>query len=138
MNSAPVEALITEARRWVGRPFLHQGTNWDGVDCVGLIVALCKSQGLLAPEFATGTYGRIPANDMLQGRIAEHCEPLAVPEPGALLVIRWTREASHVALCTGETMIHSNERMSRVVEHGYRGRWVRMTSSAWKLPGLAY
>ena len=133
-----VAAFLAEARRWVGRPFLHQGSNWDGVDCVGLVIALCRQFGLLPPDFSAGTYGRIPAHDMLQQRIAAHCTPAAVAEPGGLLVIRWTREASHVALCTGPTMIHANERLGRVVEHGYRGRWLRMTASTWRLPGLAY
>lgn len=133
-----VAALIADARGWVGRPFLHQGANWDGVDCIGLIVALCKRHGLIAPDFSTGVYGRMPANDMLTSRLAAYCERLERAVPGALLVIRWTREASHVALCTGETMIHSYERSGRVVEHGYRGRWIRMTDSVWKLPGLVY
>ncbi len=133
-----VSALIEEARRWVGRPFLHQGANWAGVDCVGLIIALCKKQGLFAADFSPGVYGRVPANSMLTRRIAAHCERADAAVPGSLLVIRWTREASHVALCTGETMIHSNERMGRVVEHGYRGRWVKLTDSVWRLPGLAY
>jgi cell wall-associated NlpC family hydrolase len=136
--SEAVERLIREARHWIGRPFLHQGQTWDGVDCVGLIVALCKSENLIPPDFSTGIYGRIPSNDMLTERIAEHCERLETPIAGSLVVIRWTREASHVALCTGETLIHSYESMGRVVEHGYRGRWLRMTASAWKLPGLAY
>lgn len=130
--------LITEARRWVGRPFLHQGRTWDGVDCIGLVVAVCKNVGVLAPDFDTGIYGRMPANDMLQARIANHCTRLDTALPGSLLVIKWTREASHVAICTGETMIHSYERMGRVVEHGYRGRWVKMTSSAWAFPGIDY
>jgi len=130
--------VVTEARGWVGRPFLHQGTTWDGVDCVGMVVGVCKALGIVAPDFTTGPYGRIPAHDMLTRRIAEHCMAVEHPGPGTLVVLRWTREAAHVALCTGPTLIHSNERMGRVVEHGYRGRWLRMTASTWQLPGVVY
>ncbi len=136
--SEEVERLVAEARSWVGVPFLHQGRSRDGVDCVGLVVAVCRALGLVAPDFETGVYGRLPADDMLRRRIAEHCAPLPAARAGALIVIRWTREASHVGLCLGETMVHSYERMGRVIEHGYRGRWIRMTDSAWALPGLVY
>ena len=136
--SVRIEDFTTEVRRWIGRPFLHQGRTWDGVDCIGLAVAVCKNCGLVAPDFDTGIYGRMPANDMLQRRIADHCEPLPTARAGSLVVIRWSREASHVALCLGDTIVHSHERMGGVIEHGYRGRWIRMTSSVWALPGLAY
>jgi len=136
--TTPAEVLVSEARRWVGRPFLHQGTTWDGVDCIGLVVAVCKACEVIPPDFYTGVYGRVPANDMLKRRVAEYCRPLPGAGAGAMLVIRWTRQASHVAICTGETMIHSNERMGGVVEHGYRGRWLRMTDSVWALPGVDY
>lgn len=133
-----VETVIAEARSWLGVPFLHQGRSRDGVDCVGLVIAVCRNCGLVTPDFDTGTYGRLPANDMLRSSIAEHCEPLSSPRPGCLLVIRWSRQASHVALCLGETMVHAYERIGTVVEHGYRGRWLRMTDSAWTLPGLGH
>jgi hypothetical protein len=58
--------------------------------------------------------------------------------PGALVVIAWTKLAAHVAVFTGETLIHAYESVGRVVEHGYRGRWIRMTHSAWALPGVEY
>lgn len=130
--------FVEEARRWIGRPFLHQGRTWDGVDCIGLAVVVCKNCGLISPDFDTGIYGRMPANDMLQARISQHCTPLEVARAGSLVVIRWSKEASHVALCLGETIIHAHERMGKVIEHGYRGRWIRMTASVWALPGLTY
>jgi cell wall-associated NlpC family hydrolase len=130
--------LIAEARTWVGVPFLHQGRSRDGVDCIGLIVETCRACGVLPIDFSTGVYGRVPAHDMLRTRIAAHCERLPSARVGSLVVIRWAREASHVALCLGETLVHAYERVGRVVEHGYRGRWVRMTDSAWALPGIEY
>jgi len=133
-----VSAFIAEARRWIGRPFLHQGSNWDGVDCIGLVVSVCRARGLLPEDFALPVYGRMPANGILDAGITSLCTRVEVAEPGTLLVVAWAREAAHVAICTGETMIHSYENVGRVIEHGYRGRWVRLTHSIWRLPGLKY
>lgn len=134
----PAAAIVAEVRTWLGCPYLHQGRNRRGVDCVGLVIAVCDACGVTPPGFTTGAYGRIPANDMLRSRIAEHCSPLDRPLPGAMVVIRWTREASHVAIFTGSTLIHSYQHAGRVIEHGYRGRWLRMTDSVWALPGVTY
>lgn len=131
------EDVITEARSWIGVPFRHQGRSRRGVDCVGLPIMIGESLGLLPPRFEITDYGRLPSLE-LAARVQSHCQPIPAAVPGSLIVIAWTKIAAHVAICTGETMIHSYESVGRVVEHGYRGRWVRMTHSVWALPGVAY
>lgn len=129
--------VINEARTWVGVPFRHQGRNRYGIDCVGLPIVVCQSLGLIGPRFEITNYGRLPSGELVE-RLKSHCEPICAATPGCLLVIAWTKIAAHVAICTGETMIHAYESVGRVVEHGYRGRWVRMTHSVWALPGMRY
>ena len=126
--------MLDEARRWIGVPFLHQGRRRTGVDCIGLVIVTLQAVGRLPPDFERTDYGRIPNRDELQQKIAAYCTRLEHPEPGCMLTLRWNRLAGHTALYTGETIIHAYQRIGYVVEHGYRGPWIRRTDAAWRLP----
>jgi hypothetical protein len=89
----------------------------------------------ISPNFEITNYGRLPSLELVE-RLKSHCQPIPAAVPGSLIVIAWTKIAAHVAICTGDTMIHAYESVGRVVEHGYRGRWIRLTHSTWALPGL--
>jgi cell wall-associated NlpC family hydrolase len=130
-------AVVAEARSWVGVPFRHQGRSRGGIDCVGLPIIIGQSLGLFDQRFDVANYGRLPSGE-LDVRVQDHCLPATAAAPGTLVVIAWTKVAAHVALCTGETLIHAYESVGRVIEHGYRGRWIRLTHSIWRLPGVAY
>lgn len=131
------EDVIAEARSWVGVPFRHQGRNRGGIDCVGLPIVVGRALGVLPRGFEVANYDRLPSPE-LAARVQATCRPLAAAVPGCLVVIAWTKIAAHVAICTGETLIHAYESVGRVVEHGYRGRWIRLTNSVWALPGVRY
>lgn len=131
------DRVIDEARTWLGVPFLHQGRNRRGVDCVGLPIVIGQALGLVPANFEVANYGRLSSPELMQ-RLMQHCTRIASPVPGSLVAIAWTKTAAHVAICTGENLIHSYQNVGRVVEHGYRGRWVRLTHSAWALPGVIY
>jgi len=129
--------VVDEARRWVGVPFRHIGRDASGIDCVGLPIVVCRALSLLPPEFDSGVYGRLPTGQ-LADRLGEHCVELPRAVPGSIIVIRWLVNAAHVGICTGPNMIHAYEALGKVIEHGYRGRWVRITHSVWGLPGVRY
>ena len=129
--------VIEQARSWVGVPFRHQGRDRSGIDCVGLPIVIGQALGLVSDQFDVANYGRLPSGELVE-RLQNECAPLPKALPGSLIVIAWSSIAAHVAICTGETMIHSYERIGKVVEHGYRGRWVRLTHSHWALPGVRY
>lgn len=129
--------VIAEARKWVGVKFRHQGRNRGGIDCVGLPIVVACDLGLLPRKFEVQNYGRLPSAELIE-RLMVHCVRLPKAIPGSLVAIAWTKTAAHVALCTGDTLIHSYESVGEVIEHGYRGRWIRLTHSAWGLPGVTY
>ena len=129
--------VIEEARGWVGVPFRHQGRDGNGLDCVGLPIVVGQSLGLFDPRFDVARYGRLPTGELID-RLREHCRPLPAAVPGCLVVIAWTKLAAHIAVFTGGTIIHAYQSVGAVVEHGYRGRWIRMTHSVWGLPGVVY
>lgn len=82
-------------------------------------------------------YGRAPSAE-LEERLAHYCDRLEVAQAGAILAIRWPGDvrAGHVAICGGDTMIHSYSFAGRVVEHGYRAQWPRWTKSIWWLRSM--
>lgn len=129
--------VVDEARSWVGAPFRHQGRSRHGVDCVGLIIVVLQELKLIEKNFEIINYGRLPSGELIK-RAMQHCTPLPRPCAGSMCVIAWTRLAAHVAIATPDTLIHSYESVGKVVEHGYRGRWNKLTHSVWALPGVAY
>lgn len=134
------QALIAEARTWVGVPFLHQGRSRSGVDCAGFIVAMMRSAGELPVDFRdVSNYARRPNGELLT-LVSRHCVRTHKEVPGLLVLIRWPRddEPSHVALLTGATLIHCYQRQRAVVEHSFRGIWKRDSHSLWRLPGVSY
>lgn len=131
--------LVAVARSWDGVPFVHQGRNRHGVDCIGLVLCV-RDQLLPWPEgFAEAQHYRRQAVDgRLVSGIARHCTALSAPEPGALIVIKFPKQriAQHVALCLGETLLHAYAPAGCVREVGYREPWRRLTVSLWRLPGV--
>lgn len=136
----PAAALVTEARRWIGVPFQHQGRTQYGVDCAGFVVALMRSVGALPADFEdVHNYARRPNGELLT-LVARHCTRAHLEAPGSLVLIRWPRDSqpSHAALLTGPTIIHCYQRQRAVIENSYRGPWRRDTHSLWRLPGVVY
>jgi cell wall-associated NlpC family hydrolase len=133
-------ALIDQARTWLGVPFRHQGRSRVGVDCAGFIVALLKEVKALPKNYREPRqYGRLPSRE-LREVVLRYCAATENPEPACLVLIKWPQheDPSHVALLTGETLIHCYQRAGRVVEHGYRGAWIRDTVGYYRLPGVRY
>lgn len=134
------EDYIARVREWLGVRFRHQGRSRMGVDCAGLVVETLRECGCLPAEMPSN-YGRFPSGVMIE-TIRAHCRPLPAPAGrlAAMALIRWPghKEASHVAICTGPTLIHAYQSCGQVVENGYRGPWVRDTDSLWMLPGIRY
>ena len=133
--------LIDEARNWLGVPFKHQGRTRYGVDCVGFVEVLAKTCGLLPPDYdEPHDYGRRAGNGVIAALERHTAGRTKRIVPGVLVAIAWPREpyASHVALCTGPTLIHAYARAGKVVEHGYRAPWPKLTHSFWKLANVTY
>ena len=39
--------IVTEANRWVGRPYVWGGVSWNGVDCSGLTMNVYSTAGVI-------------------------------------------------------------------------------------------
>jgi cell wall-associated NlpC family hydrolase len=133
------DTVIAQARTWVGVRFLHQGRTRSGVDCLGFIAALMAELGsTTALENLPLNYSRSPQAQLLSiiSAVTREIELQAA----ALVVIQWPLAPfpSHAGIYTGANLIHCNAAEGRVVEHGYRGPWVKRTASVWALPMVIY
>jgi hypothetical protein len=83
-------------------------------------------------------YGRSPQALLLE-RLTSLTRKIAL-QPAALVLIQWPKTPwpSHAGIFTGVNLIHCTEENAKVVEHGYRGRWITHTASVWALPGVTY
>jgi cell wall-associated NlpC family hydrolase len=132
------EAIVVEARRWLGTPWRHQGRVLGvGVDCGGLIVEVGKAVGLL--EFdAKPQYGRLPNWGELRQILRDYGEPADNMQKGSILCFAFSGEPQHLGLYTGEgkTLIHAYAQARKVVEHRLDGMWLESLRSVWSYRGL--
>lgn len=130
------------ARSFVGVPYRHQGrSRLGGVDCWGLLWAVGEELGILPDGLVVpADYGRTVTVDM-RARMAEHCVETERAEDGVIALMRWpsAREPAHMGICTTNgNLIHSYSIGAKVVEHGFRGPFLKMCDSLWRLPGVAF
>ena len=110
--------IIEAARELLGTPYRHQG-RLPGIalDCIGL--PICVAQKLGYGYIDLPAYGRIPHKGLLEGMIAQQPCLYRVydRQPGDLLLMKYVNDPQHVAIFTGDGIIHTSSLTGRVVEH---------------------
>lgn len=119
--------LVAVARTWIGTPVRHQGrAKRVGVDCVGLIIGVCRELRLEPyASFETGPYNRVPNGRTLRRLCDQAMDPVAPtalrPADVLLLKLDWwaPQHLAFVGVGPDErlTMIHAALINGRVVEH---------------------
>jgi len=132
-----VDEIIGAARECLGTPFKHQGRIVGlALDCAGVIVHTCERLGITVEQPAA--YGRLPHDAMLEfwaDKQSFLC-PVAIPKAGDILLMRFTGDPQHVAVFTGENIIHAYEEIGRTVEHRLDARWKKRIVKAYRFRGL--
>lgn len=128
--------VICEARRWIGTPFHHQGRLLGvGVDCAGLVVGVARALGVC--DYDVAGYGREPYQGLLQREVEGQLTPIAVPEPGAVLLMRFQTEPQHLGIYTSsDTIVHAYEHVGRCLEHRFSDVWRARVVQSYVLPGV--
>jgi len=139
--SATRSQIVDAARSWVGVPFLHQGRNRHGVDCVGLAVVVMSELGLGSYDF-TGYARRPESRDFLQHMLAGGGIriPLDAARPGDVIAFRDSITPCHLAIVSEKSavlhLIHAHALRRRVVEEPYAHEWLNKRLAAFQMPGL--
>jgi NlpC/P60 family putative phage cell wall peptidase len=144
--------IIAEARRWIGTPYHHQAAKRGvGCDCIGLIVGVGKTFGLMGEDFDErfkqfAGYSRVPNPRMMRRWMELFLEPADVarnkiPPPGFIAWIQWREELPmHLGIIADfedrATMIHSYKPVGYCAEHTFDANWRERVHSFWKFKGL--
>ena len=88
------EAVVAQARAWLGTPWRHQGRSPRGVDCAGLVVLVARALGLADHDVAG--YSRLVGADEegTLARLKQHRRELVDPTIG--------EHGGRIALVEGE------------------------------------
>ena len=144
--SAPLAraAIVAEARRWIGTPYLHQASLIGvGCDCLGLVRGVWRA--LIGPEpEEAGPYARDWAEasgvEALALAGASHFTPVTLADfqAGDVLLFRWRAgvPARHLAIAASSTtMIHAHDGAC-VAETALGAWWRRRIAWAFAFPGV--
>ena len=126
MREVARDAIVAEARRWIGTPYMHQASlRGAGCDCLGLVRGVWRAVVGPEPE-AAGAYAPDWAEASLEERLADAGGRYFVPvardafQAGDVLLFRWRAHlpAKHMAIATSRAaMIHAHDG-ARVCEIG--------------------
>jgi cell wall-associated NlpC family hydrolase len=99
----------------IGKPYLLHARGPDYLDCVGLLLAICRRRGLEVRELKS-----IPSQ---VGQIDDEWEKVPNPEPGDALLFRSRSHVWHVGVAIDDhLMIHASEDEGVVVIERYDSR----------------
>jgi NlpC/P60 family putative phage cell wall peptidase len=146
------QAIVTEARSWIGTRFHHQAaTKGAGCDCIGLVRGVGIALGLYPANFTElpeykqfAGYGRDPA----AGALEKGCSifgvqiPVAQARPGDVFLMHFGGDPRHVAFVGdypggGLSLIHAYAMTRKVVECRLDDVWQSRIYAAYALPGVA-
>lgn len=135
-----VAEMLAVARACLGTPFVHQGRiPGRALDCAGLVVAV--AQAIAADYRDMPGYGRNPSNGLLEAALdAQPCLEAISPaarQAGDILLMRFDADPQHLAIYTGENIIHSYQKVGKVCEHRLAAVWAARIVRVYRFRGIA-
>lgn len=139
------EAIVAEARSWIGTRWQHQGRIKKthqfagGVDCLGLIIGVANHLQLFPGHFAFHHYNRLPHDDLLLQECNRYLSQKSCLEKqaGDILVFRMQSEPQHLAIFSEcETLIHAFVPARAVVENAFNTIWQQKLVAVYSYPGI--
>ena len=107
---------VRRARSLIGTRFRAQGRKPDiGIDCLGVVLHACR----VPAEFGRMNYRlRGDHTAELRAKLGELFDevPSGQPRAGDVLLFRIAPEQLHLAVCCGESFVHADAAIGRVVE----------------------
>lgn len=135
------EDIIGAARQCLGAPFRHQGRLLGfGLDCAGVAIWVARHVGV-SPIDVEG-YGRTPKDGQIERALDSQPDLMRVADPadrqpGDLLLMRFATDPQHLAVFTGNSIIHAYESAGKCVEHILSPVWSRRIVRAYRFRGVA-
>ncbi|WP_128253819.1 NlpC/P60 family protein [Falsirhodobacter deserti] len=137
-----MNAIVIEARRWIGTPYVHQGdVRGAGTDCLGLIRGVWRSIAGAEPEPVpayTMDWSEPSGDDVLM-RAAHRWlvrRPDGQPEAGDVLLFRMRAGgvAKHLGIFSGEGRFIHAYTGHGVTESPLSAPWARRIAARFAFP----
>ncbi len=134
-------AVISAARECIGTPFRHQGRLIAfGLDCGGVVIHVCRTLGIDCVDVVG--YGRTPNAGELQRTLdsqpaLQRVADIADRRPADLLLMRFATDPQHLAIFTGNTIVHAHEASGKCVEHVLSPVWATRIVAVYRFRGIA-
>lgn len=132
--------IIEAARSEIGTPFRHQGRiAGKCLDCAGLIVRVAELLGVHVAD--QKGYSRLPSGSKLESALDGQPSVFLVrgaPLPGDILMLRFNKDPQHLAIFTGENIIHSTNQTGRVVEERFDALWKSRLVRVYRFVGVIH
>jgi cell wall-associated NlpC family hydrolase len=130
------DAILAEARSWLGTPFQHQArVKGRGVDCAGVVVATALALGLDVTDLAG--YSRTPDGQSLKAELDRQAVQVSEALPGDIYLMRFEREPQHLAFATDVGVLHAFSSARKVVEHSLDATWSARIVAVYRFRELA-
>ena len=135
--------VVAEARRWIGTPYVHQGSlRGAGADCLGLVRgvwrAFCGPEPECPPAYAMD-WSETGGDEALWAAALRHLQPATVAAAGDVLLFRMRAGAvaKHLGI-QSETgpegaFVHAYSGHG-VVESRLSGPWARRIVARFRFP----
>jgi NlpC/P60 family putative phage cell wall peptidase len=139
------QQIINESRSYLNTPFHLQGRmKGVGVDCVGLVVGLCRAFNVPHEDCKTYDHNGKGADllSYLRKWLVEiPIEEIRVGDIAAFWIKnkdqpRHVGIYSHCEIFNELTMIHTHNGIGKVCEHRLSGEWSKRICAVFKLPGV--
>lgn len=137
------EAVLAEARSWIGTPYRHQASvKGAGCDCLGLLRGVWRALYGEEPESVpayTMDWDEVAKAEALMSAAARHLvrRENGARCPGDVILFRMREDAvaKHLGICAGaESFIHAYARHG-VVESPLSSPWQRRIVGTYAFPG---
>jgi len=130
------EALIAEARSWVGVRFRHMGKSRTGVDCAQLQANIVEA--VLPIEIDRRKYSSRPTTSLAFEGIRPYAKRIAISNllPGDIVLMNYGSGTTHYAFFTGSSIIHASMQDRKVIEQPWDGKVKAMGRAAFRLKGV--
>lgn len=128
-----IQYFIQHVRSYINTPFLHQGRDRNGIDCIGLIVTPLNEIGFF--NYDNVNYKRYGLGGEILEILSKYCYEIDWPneelKSGDILMFS-KRNSQHLAIYTGSTIIHANNFIGKVVEHDLDEKWKSMINRVFR------
>jgi cell wall-associated NlpC family hydrolase len=140
-SPASRDAVVAEARSWLGVRWLHQGRSREGIDCIGLVVVVRRALGI--GDYDLAGYPREPDGSLMTHFLTAGGTRIGIlkAQPADLLLFKDARSPCHVSIVSARQgdvmhMVHALATRHKVVEEPVMHEWQDKWVAAFRMPGI--